>query len=286
MRKFTFVRIKVIPSISMTFQNRVREFKLFLKKIFPKSVSDQTLSRNPITLWIVLLMVLFVSLTYLYSTGKYYEDDSHYRAAKKSLDDSIEKMIAAPVVLDSAFLHTPSYEAADERIRESVGRSIKIMGQGTLSTEQMITFLLSQNHQVDSLAVKEFVDEYVSATEKEGVNHDIAFCQMCLETGFLKFDGMVPPDLNNYAGIGAFEGSQEIDKYLSMREGVIAHVQHLKAYGSTLPLNLPLVDKHFGNVKRGSAPTLNQLAVRWAEDKLYAVKIRILIEQCRRFNQS
>ena len=270
----------------MTFQNRVREFKLFLKKIFPKSVSDQTLSRNPITLWIVLLMVLFVSLTYLYSTGKYYEDDSHYRAAKKSLDDSIEKMIAAPVVLDSAFLHTPSYEAADERIRESVGRSIKIMGQGTLSTEQMITFLLSQNHQVDSLAVKEFVDEYVSATEKEGVNHDIAFCQMCLETGFLKFDGMVPPDLNNYAGIGAFEGSQEIDKYLSMREGVIAHVQHLKAYGSTLPLNLPLVDKHFGNVKRGSAPTLNQLAVRWAEDKLYAVKIRILIEQCRRFNQS
>ncbi len=270
----------------MTVRKRIREVTLFLSKMFPKSVSDQTLPRNSTALWIVLLLILFVLLTYLYSTGKYYEDDSHYRAAKKALNDSIEKMIAAPVVLDSAFLHTPSYEATDDRIRESVGLSISIMGPGSLSTQQMITFLLSQNNQIDSLSAKEFVDEYVSACAKEGVNHDLAFCQMCLETGFLKFDGMVPPDLNNYAGIGAFEGSQEIDKYLTMREGVIAHVQHLKAYGSTLPLNLPLVDKHFLNIKRGSAPTLNQLALRWAEDKLYAVKIRILIEQCRRFKQS
>jgi hypothetical protein len=232
----------------------------------------------------VLLLVVFVSLTYLYTTGKFYEDDSRYRIAKKAFEDSIEKMIAAPVVLDSAFLHTPSLEASDERIRESVGLSIKVMGKGTLTVSQMITFLLSQNPQIDSLSAKEFIDEYVSASAKEGVNHDLAFCQMCLETGFLKFDGMVPPDMNNYAGIGAFEGSQEIDKYLSMREGVIAHVQHLKAYASTAPLNLPLIDKHFGNVKRGCAPTLNQLALRWAEDKLYAVKIRILIEQCRKFS--
>lgn len=283
--KHTFVRIKSIPPESMSLKNRISDFKLFLKKAFPDTEADQTLKRNPITVWIILLMVVFVALTYLYTTGKYYEDDSHYRAARKALEDSIERMIAAPVVLDSAFLHTPSYEAADERIRESVGRSIKVMGQGTLTTSQMITFLLSQNHQIDSTAATEFVNEYVQASSREGVNHDLAFCQMCLETGFLKFDGMVPPDLNNYAGIGAFEGSQEVDRYLSMREGVIAHVQHLKAYASTLPLNLPLVDKHFDNVKHGSAPTLNQLAARWAEDKLYAVKIRILIEQCRRYSQ-
>lgn len=284
-RKYTFVGIKSIQSESMSVRKHISEFKLFLKKAFPKSEADQTLNRNPITVWIVLLLVVFVTLTYLYTTGKFYEDDSRYRAARKAFEDSIEKMIAAPVVLDSAFLHTPSREASDERIRESVGRSIKIMGQGSLTTSQMITFLLSQNPQIDSTAATEFVGEYVLAAAKEGVNHDLAFCQMCLETGFLKFDGMVPPDLNNYDGIGAFEGSQEIDRYLSMREGVIAHVQHLKAYATTSPLNLPLVDKRFGNVKRGCAPTLNQLAVLWAEDKLYAVKIRILIEQCRKFNQ-
>ena len=269
----------------MSVRNRISEFKLFIKKAFPESEADQTMNRNPITAWIILLLVVFVALTYFYTTGKFYEDDSRYRAARKAFEDSIEKMIAAPVVLDSAFLHTPSTEASDERIRESVGRSIKIMSQGTLTASQMITFLLSQNRQIDSTAATEFVNEYLQASNKEGVNHDLAFCQMCLETGFLKFDGMVPPDLNNYAGIGAFEGSQEIDRYLSMREGVIAHVQHLKAYATTSPLNLPLVDKRFGNVKRGCAPTLNQLAVLWAEDKLYAVKIRILIEQCRRFNQ-
>jgi len=268
----------------MSVRNQINKLKIFLKKTFPKSEASQMMSRDPITIWIMLLLVVFVSLIYLYTTGKFYEDDSRYRLAKKVFEDSIEKMIAAPVVLDSAFLHTPSLEASDERIRESVGLSIKVMGQGTLSVSQMITFLLSQNHQIDSLSAKEFIEEYVSASSKEGVNHDLAYCQMCLETGFLKFDGMVPPDMNNFAGIGAFEGSQEIDRYLSMREGVIAHVQHLKAYGSTSPLNLPLIDKHFGNVKRGSAPTLNQLALRWAEDKLYAVKIRILIEQCRRFS--
>ncbi|MDP4291154.1 MAG: glucosaminidase domain-containing protein [Bacteroidota bacterium] len=233
----------------------------------------------------MLLLILFSSLTYLYTTGKFYEDDSRIRAAQKALNDSIKKLIAAPVVLDSAFLHTPSFDASDEKIRESVGLSIQIMGHGTLSSRQMITFLLSQNHQIDSLSAKEFVDEYVSAAAKEGVNHDMAFCQMCLETGFLKFDGMVPPDLNNFAGIGAFEGSREIERYPSMHEGVIAHIQHLKAYASVAPPSLPLVDKHFYNIKRGSAPTLNQLAERWAEDKLYSLKIMILIAQCRRFSQ-
>jgi hypothetical protein len=269
----------------MAIRNRLRELKVFIHKTFPKSEASQTLRQDRITVWIVLFMIVFVVLTYLYSTGKFYEDDSRYRAARKALDDSIEKMIAAPVVLDSAFLHTPSLEASDERIRESVGLSIKVMGQGSLSVRQMTIFLLAQNKQIDTVSANEFVNEYVSAAGKEGVNHDLAFCQMCLETGFLKFDGMVPPDMNNFAGIGAFEGSPEIDRYPSMREGVIAHVQHLKAYASLSPLNLPLVDKRFGNVKRGIAPTLNQLASRWAEDKLYAVKIRILIEQCRRFSQ-
>jgi hypothetical protein len=285
MRKYTFVIAKLILPASMSFQKRIRGLKRFLKKIFPESEASKTLKRDSVAIWIVLLLIIFSSLTYFYSTGKFYEDDAHYRAMRKTFEDSIERMISAPVTLDSAFLHTPSLVASDERIRESVGRSIKVMGKGTLSIDQMVTFLLSQNQKIDSISVTEFVNEYVSATAKEGVNHDLAFCQMCLETGFLKFDGMVPPDLNNFAGIGAFEGSTEIDRYLTMREGVIAHVQHLKAYGSTSPLNLPLIDKHFGSIKRGCAPNLNQLATIWAEDKLYSVKIRILIEQCRRFNQ-
>ena len=77
-RKYTFVVIKSITSEIMTVRNRIRELKLFLKKAFPKSESEQTMNRNPITVWIILLLVVFVSLTYFYTTGKFYEDDTFY----------------------------------------------------------------------------------------------------------------------------------------------------------------------------------------------------------------
>jgi hypothetical protein len=262
---------------------KLRNLKEFLKKTFPSSEANESPKGDKLTLWIVLFLAIGSLLIYLYSTGKFYEDDKRYQIAKKRFDDSIERMLEAPVVLDSTFLHTPTYDTVDEKIMEVAGRSIKIMSQGSFSIPQMTSFLLSQNKKIDSLTAREFVTTYVQSADKEGVNHDVAFIQMCLETGFLKFDGMVPPDINNFAGIGAFEGSQEIDRYPSMREGVIAHIQHLKAYGSKDPLNLPLIDKHFGNVKRGSAPSLNQLAARWAEDKSYAIKIRMMMEQCKRF---
>ena len=266
-----------------SFQSRIKNLKEFLKNAFPPSPVSESLKRDKYTSWIVLLLAFVSILTYLYFTGKFYEDDKKYQASKKRFVDSIERMLEAPVVLDSVFLHTPTYDTVDEKIMELAGRSIKIMGHGSFSIHQMTSFLLAQNKKIDSLTAREFITTYVESADREGVNHDIAFIQMCLETGFLKFDGMVPPDLNNFAGIGAFEGSQEVDRYPSMREGVIAHVQHLKAYGSTDPLNLPLVDKRFGNVKRGSAPSLNQLASRWAEDRSYAIKIRMMIEQCKRF---
>lgn len=266
-----------------SFLSRTGNLKEFLKNAFPTSPVNESLKRDKYTSWIVLLLAFASVLTYLYFTGKFYEDDKRYQISKKRFVDSIERMLEAPVVLDSAFLHTPTYDSVDEKIMEVAGRSIKIMGRGSFSIHQMTSFLLAQNKKVDSLTVREFVTTYAESADKEGVNHDIAFIQMCLETGFLKFDGMVPPDLNNFAGIGAFEGSQEIDRYPSMREGVIAHVQHLKAYGSKDPLNLPLIDKRFGNVKRGSAPSLNQLAARWAEDRSYAIKVRMMMEQCKRF---
>jgi hypothetical protein len=266
-----------------SFLSRIRNLKEFFKNAFPPSPVNESLKSDKYSVWIVLLLAFVSILTYLYFTGKYYEDDKKYQISKKRFVDSIERMLEAPVTLDSAFLHTATYDTVDEKIMEVAGRSIKIMGHGSFSIPQMTSFLLAQNKKIDSLTAREFVTTYFESADKEGVNHDIAFIQMCLETGFLKFDGMVPPDLNNFAGIGAFEGSQEIDRYPSMREGVIAHIQHLKAYGSMESLNLPLIDKRFGNVKRGSAPSLNQLASRWAEDKSYAIKIRMMMEQCKRF---
>lgn len=48
------------------------------------------------------------------------------------------------------------------------------------------------------------------------------------------------------------------------RTGIRAQIQHLKAYGSTEPINQHLVQENlrFRFVKRGLAPTVNELAGR------------------------
>jgi hypothetical protein len=48
-----------------------------------------------------------------------------------------------------------------------------------------------------------------------------------------------------------------------MKEGVRAHVQHLKAYGSKKSLKNTRVDPRFDIVKRGSAKLVRDLDSKW-----------------------
>lgn len=66
----------------------------------------------------------------------------------------------------------------------------------------------------------------------------------------------------------------------SVRIGLRAQVQHLKAYASDQPLNLAQVDTRFGYVKRASAPYVewlgipdNPLGAGWASSKGYGKNI-------------
>ena len=113
----------------------------------------------------------------------------------------------------------------------------------------------------------------------EGVNYDIAFCQMCLETGFLQFDGDVQPEQNNFGGIGAIGNGARGDSFSDRLIGIRAQIQHLKAYATTKPLVQPLVDPRFSLVKRGTAPLVGQLAGRWAEDTNYDKKIMAILRR-------
>ena len=78
-------------------------------------------------------------------------------------------------------------------------------------------FLLSNNSAVDSVESLNLAKLYVSESKIEGINHDIAFCQMCLETGFLKFDGIINPDQNNFCGLGATGISEKGEVFSSKR---------------------------------------------------------------------
>jgi len=154
-----------------------------------------------------------------------------------------------------------------------------IMGDGILSPEAMSAFLLAAN----PWAEKEFVEDlafiYIEESAVEGINHDTAFAQMCLETGFLSFTGLVSPEQNNFCGLGATGPGQPGERFPDPRTGVRAHIQHLKAYATDKPLKQELVDPRYYFVRFGSSPAIRGLSGTWATDELYADKIANILER-------
>ncbi|MCC7318624.1 MAG: glucosaminidase domain-containing protein, partial [Bacteroidales bacterium] len=153
----------------------------------------------------------------------------------------------------------------------------KIMTKGLLPKERMISFLWFNNNKIDIVDVETIADLYVKEAAKEGVNHDIAFAQMMLETGYLKFTGDVSKLQNNFCGLGATGDGVPGLSFKTVEEGVRAHIQHLKAYASTDSLNHKKVDDRYGRIKRGTATEIQHLTGRWATDPLYDQKLARLI---------
>jgi N-acetylmuramoyl-L-alanine amidase len=154
----------------------------------------------------------------------------------------------------------------------------RIMGQGNATELQLVVFLKNNN----ANALTTFSDLprlYREEGTIEGVNYDIAFSQMCVETDFLRFGGTVLPTQNNFAGLGSAGGEQVSASFPSARIGVRAHIQHLKAYASTEPLVQELVDPRFRFVTRGVAPLIEQLSGRWVADLQYDKKILTILRQ-------
>ncbi|WP_241156707.1 glucosaminidase domain-containing protein [Bacillus sp. FJAT-42376] len=135
-----------------------------------------------------------------------------------------------------------------------------------LTSKQMGDYVLLTypTPKLTSVNIYQLADLYLEIGRKEGVRGDIAFAQAVHETGFFKFGGDVVPEQNNYAGIGTTGGGVKGAYFSSPDEGVRAHIQHLKAYASTEPLNTVLADPRFNLVKRGIAPLWSDLNGRWA----------------------
>ena len=151
-----------------------------------------------------------------------------------------------------------------------------IMSQVKASAGDSTGFLLQNNPQADRIFVFALSNYYIEEAGFEGVNHDVAFAQMCLETGFLKYGGDVKPEQFNFCGLGATGGVPGLS-FPDPRTGVRAQIQHLKAYASEEPLKGENVDPRFRYVRRGSSPTIEGLAGTWAADRQYAVKINSML---------
>jgi len=76
---------------------------------------------------------------------------------------------------------------------------------------------------------KRLAPMYIKFGSKFGIRADIAFAQMCHETGLLKFSGIAKPDWNNFCGLGV-TGPRAVQKFLTEDHGVVAHYAHLSWY--------------------------------------------------------
>jgi hypothetical protein len=154
---------------------------------------------------------------------------------------------------------------------------VRIIGEGRTSLQNMTSFLLGTNPAADGDYVEALAAYYIEEARREGVNHDIAFVQMCLETSFLRFGGLVTPEMNNFCGLGAIGPDQRGEYFPTPQIGVRAHIQHLKAYATDEPPKQELVDPRYRWVRYGSAPTIQGLSGTWAADKGYAAKLEKIL---------
>ncbi len=156
-----------------------------------------------------------------------------------------------------------------------------IMGRAQASAEQIAAYLISKNPLAASFAA-ELAKGYITEGEAEGVRGDVAAAQSMIETGNFTFAGSaVTLDQNNFCGMGVTKRGMKGNSFKTMREGIRAQVQHLKAYAATDPLVGACVDPRYKWVEKGCAPYVEWLGQQenpkgkgWAAGAGYGAKIK------------
>jgi len=160
----------------------------------------------------------------------------------------------------------------------------KIMGRAQVSAEQIAAYLISKNPLAASFAA-ELAQGYIAEGEAEGVRGDVAAAQSMIETGNFTFTGStVTLDQNNFCGMGVTSRGMKGNSFQTMREGIRAQVQHLKAYATADPLTGICVDPRYKWVEKGCAPYVEWLGQQenpkgkgWAAGAGYGAKIKSVL---------
>ncbi|HEY3368391.1 MAG TPA: N-acetylmuramoyl-L-alanine amidase [Symbiobacteriaceae bacterium] len=107
---------------------------------------------------------------------------------------------------------------------------------------------------------------YLELGPKLRVRGDLAYAQALQETNYFRYGGIVKPEQNNYAGIGATDAQHPGASFATPADGVLAHLQHLYAYAATAPLpaGMAKIDPRFDLITRGSATWVGDLNGVWA----------------------
>jgi hypothetical protein len=193
--------------------------------------------------------------------------------------------------------------------------STPVMSSSTLSEAEVLMWFRSTTVQPFRASVSEeaLVQHYREEGERHGIRWDVAFAQGIVETAWFSWPdyGMVRANANNYAGMGAYDGSggDFVFRFPDARTGVRAQMQHLRLYadattkldGSNLgtPLAQDLENRYPARWRavRGSKLPNGEFAYAgraprwedfgngmWATDPLYSCKVLNLYRQMRAFN--
>ena len=167
-----------------------------------------------------------------------------------------------------------------------------ISGKTTVTASQMEKYFKAKGAtypayyaETDAPTLEKFCQIYVEEANAEGINGAIAFTQAMKETAWLKFGGDVKIEQNNFAGLGTTGGGVAGASFTTVREGIRAQIQHLKAYGSKDALKNECVDPRFSLVTRGSAPYVEWLGQKenpngygWATSEGYGIDIEKMVK--------
>ncbi|MCR4821984.1 MAG: glucosaminidase domain-containing protein [Treponema sp.] len=170
--------------------------------------------------------------------------------------------------------------------KKEEGCSRELLANGIKNSSQLTAFFVSHKKDCDREKVARLASCYIKEAEIEGINSDLAFVQMCLETGFLGFGNLVLPEMNNFCGLGAMDADHPGEYFESEEIGVRAHIQHLQAYATTadIPLKQELVDPRYSWPHKAKfARTASELAGHWATDPEYGVKLNNLLTELSAF---
>ena len=162
-----------------------------------------------------------------------------------------------------------------------------IAGTSSTNAAQLVRYYNSNQiypafyAQSDAPTIEALAQIYIEECNAEGIRAEVAFAQAMKETGFLRYGGDVKINQYNFAGLGATGNGNPGNSFSSVREGVRAQIQHLKAYANNEALNNPSVDNRFGYVARGTAPYVEWLGIHenpygkgWAAADHYGYSLR------------
>lgn len=199
---------------------------------------------------------------------------------KKIFVNTIFIILMTLAIIFVAGCKTIPVEEPEEITYEPIVLSRKIADIGFLTADQLADFFVLNNDNYDYDFLIEFASYYIDEGLEEGINSDVAFAQMCLETGFLRFGGLVQEEWNNFCGLGAMSAENPGERFETEQLGVRAHIQHLQAYATTedIKLNNELIDPRYNWVhKTKFIDDIWGLAGTWATDPDYGIKIDAIL---------